>query len=233
MRTTTFMHVVTLASALCVPSQAGIVSFFTSRSAWETAVGSFTIETFNSVPTGTLAAGTTAVGSISFSHPGPIGLGSLPRIVEIGPVNGSRALTAAVGIDSPTFGNLPEYNNYILPGLATAFGANWESASSAGQLVIGVTGATINLPTHLPSPGTGFFGFISDTPFDTIAVTGLSTALTNPGEIYSIDNVSFNTYSPVPETGAYVVLSIGLVLIVAQRLARARMAGVGARTTPQ
>lgn len=208
-------------AGMSVPAHAGL-TFFTNRGAWEAAVGTFQTENFNSVVVGRLLPGTTNVGLLSFAHPGPQALGSLPEVSASAPVNGTRAITSAVGIDGNTmFGNLPEYNDYILPGASTAFGANWESASSAGQLVLSIpVEGAFSLPSHLPYPGTGFFGFISDTPFTTLRVTGSSTSIANPGEIYSIDNISFDGVAVVPEPGAYLVLATGLGIILGRRRVR-------------
>src|SRR5918993_5480791 len=153
---------VLVALGASIPAQAGI-TFYSTRASWEAAVGTFTTENFNSVVIGTLAPGVTQVGALQFRHPGPIGLGNLPTIESATLVNGTRGITASVGIDgNPMFGNLPEYNDYIFPYEITAFGANWASASSAGQLVLTIPEGSINLPTYLPSLGTGFFGFTTD-----------------------------------------------------------------------
>lgn len=225
MSTINSLILVFVALAFSVPAEAGF-TFFTSRSSWEAAVGTFSTENFNSVATQSIAPGVTQIGLIQFSHPGPNALGGLPATEIATGVNGTPGITAAVGIDGhPMFGNLPEYNDYILPWTANAFGANWESASSAAQLVLTAPDGSINLPDHLPYPGTGFFGFITDTPFTTLRVTGLSTLVDNAGEIYSIDNISFNGSAVVPEPASYVVLAAGLSLILGRRRVKSVFTG--------
>ena len=51
---------------------------------------------------------------------------------------------------------------------------------------------------------------------------GVSIVRVDPGEIYSIDNVSFNSAPPLPEPSAYVVLIAGFGAILAATRARAR-----------
>lgn len=197
---------------------AAITSFFTNRSAWEAAVGSFSTETFETAPVGALPVGTTQLGTVSFTYPGPAH--SSAQIEDRATGN---LLSGIVGIDgSPFFGDLPAYNDITFQWAATAFGADWFSASSAGQLVLTINGATVNLPTYLPGEGNGFFGFISDTAFTTLRITPLTTNVGNPGEIYEIDNVSFNL--AVPEPGAYVTLISGLGIVLALRRRAGRTA---------
>jgi hypothetical protein len=206
-----------VALAATATSNAGIVAFYTNQTAWETAVGTFSVETFDALATGQLPVGSSAVGLLTFAYPGP--LNSAARIEAGAGVGGTNALSGIVGIDgNERFGDLPAYNDITLPWAATAFGARWFSASSAGQLVLSIPGATINLPDHLASPGNGFFGFISDTAFTTLRITPLTTDVNNPGEVFELDNVKFN--SVVPEPGAYVVLSAGLILLFAVRRRR-------------
>ena len=193
---------------------AGIVAFYTSQSAWEAAVGTFSVETFDSLAAGQLPVGSSAVGLLTFTYPGP--MHSAARIEAGAGVGGTNALSGIVGIDGNTrFGDLPAYNDITLPWAATAFGARWSSANSAGQLVLSIPGATINLPDHFTGEGTGFFGFISNTAFTTLRITPFTTDVNNPGEIYELDNVKFN--SVVPEPGSYLVLLSGLGLVWAQR----------------
>lgn len=204
---------ITVLGVACPQSLDGaVVSVFSSRAAWESAVTSFTTEDFDALPTGSQLGSPSQIGQLVLEFPS-IAFGS-PRILASGPINGSPALELVVGIDGhPMFGDLPEYNRFILPHFATSFGSDFSSASSAGRLLISIPGALIDLATYLPSPGNGFFGFISDTAFDTVTITGQSQWIGNPGEIYEIDNVSFNAAaSPVPEPSTYIVLVLGLAL---------------------
>lgn len=201
--------------AVALNCNAAIVAFYTNQTAWETAVGTFSTENFNAVPLQTFPAGSTTLGQITFTYP-TRHVGA--HIEEFPAGSGNHQLVGMVGIDgNPFFGDLPAYNDITLPWAATAFGGNWQSASSAGQLVLSIPGATFSLPTYLPSPGNGFFGFISDTSFTTLRITPLTTNVNNPGEQYEIDNIKFNNSAAVPEPGAYVVLIAGLGAVWARR----------------
>lgn len=201
-----------------VPAEGAVIQTFTSRASWEAAVISFTVENLSTAPLGPIPVGTTALGVVDLTY--TEATSQPPRVLQ--PVPGLRSLEATVGIDAPGFPALPSSVTITLPQPATAFGAFFNSSTSAARVAITIDGAVIELVTYLPPPGNGFFGFISDVPFQDLvfsAPTASATPPENRGEIFSMFDLEFNQYtSPVPEPASVTLFSFGgLLLILAGR----------------
>ena len=205
------LSTVTLALVLASRSEAATITFYTDRSSWETAVGTFSTEDFSLVPdTGVLAANVEhPLGLLTFSYTGA-------------PFQGRPAVTSSQFLGDPDSGGprFPGPHVFEFPYSVLAWGADFTDASTGATLDITVAGETIALVDYLPDPGTGFFGIISDTPFSQIIIAA-SPGVT-PDEIFTMDNVSFGEQAatPVPEPTSLLLFGTGALGVLARTLRR-------------
>ena len=205
------LFTVGLTLALASHSEAAIITVYTDRSSWEATVGTFSTEDFGGVAdTGELAANVEhTLGLLTFSYTGGPDLGR-PAVTsnhfEGEPAQFTGPVTAGPHV-------------FELPYSVLAWGADFTDASTGALLEITMAGETIALVDHLPNPGTGFFGIISDTPFRQIIISA-GTGL-NFDEIFLLDNVSFGEQAetPVPEPAAMLLFGTG-ALVVSARMRR-------------
>jgi hypothetical protein len=188
---------------------------YTDRSSWEAAVATFSTEDFGGVAdTGELAADVEhTLGLLTFSYTGA------PNV-------GRPAVTSNHFDADPTQAvdgggtNSPGPHVFDLPYSVPAWGADFDNASTGALLDITMAGETIALIDYLPSPGTGFFGVISDTAFSRIIISA-GTERVTADELFSMDNVSFGgqAETPVPEPTSLLLFGTG-ALVVAARMRR-------------
>lgn len=191
--------------------QSDAVTVFTSRAAWELAVGSFSTEDFNGLAVQDFGDGTHDVGLLDIDV---VGTGSLSFPVSI--ADSSNGLN----IDGTNFirgASLPAAGpTLVFDSPVIGFGADWTSTHTAGGLTLSVPGMTIEFDVELPSGnGDGFLGIVSATPFSSAV---LRTEL-NGTEGYGIDNLSFAVAGAVPEpiTATLGLMGLGVLGMATRR----------------
>ena len=206
------LFTVGLALALASQSEAATITVYTDRSLWEATVGTFSTEDFGGVAdTGELAANVEhTLGLLTFSYTGA-------------PDFGRPAVTSNHFEGDPTQGGGTVFAGphvFEFPYSVLAWGADFTGASTGALLDITMAGVTIALVDHLPAPGTGFFGIISDTPFNQVALAAAGGLFIND-EIFIMDNVRFGEQAdtPVPEPTSLLLFGTG-ALVVSARMRR-------------
>jgi hypothetical protein len=178
--------------ALCtVPSFASVVTY-TDRAAFESALGFVFVEDFT--------GNTLHIPGLSYVSPvGQIGQ-------PVGMASGSDQFNDQVVHQT-------RFTTWTLPNLATGFGANWDLSPGgpAQGIQFFLDGVTL-VGSEVPSSYTGgFFGFISDTPFQSVSYDGGTQSA--GVETYIMDNLTFNA----PEPGTFVLAAAGLALVMLRR----------------
>lgn len=195
----------------CLATQAqAALTIYTSRAAWEAAVGStFAEQNFDTYTTGTsYQSAPVDVGDFSVSMSGS-NFGFIWH--NIGPVssgnnvNGTPQINAATG---DVGGTTLAFDSAI-----TAFGANWAGISDSRTTSIVIDGVA----TPIPNLNGGFWGLTSDTPF-----TSLLLRLTaGAADGFGIDDVVYTSgASTVPEPGTLALLGLGLAGLAVARKRR-------------
>ncbi len=195
-----------------VQSEAATITVYTDRSLWEANVGTFSTEDFSGIAdTGELAGNVEhTFGLLTFSYTGA-------------PEFGRPAVTSNhfVGDDPQQGGGTtyPGPHIFEFPYSVLAWGADFTEASTGALLDITMAGVTIALVDYLPAPGTGFFGIISDTPFNQVSLAAAGGPRFD--EIFIMDNVSFGEQAetPVPEPASLLLFGTG-ALVVSARMRR-------------
>ena len=217
-------------------ANAATVTTFSDRTNWETAVGTFQEENFNSTPAIDPIPNNTVFdfGLFNMFYTTATGIDEVVNAVNLSPasINGSQQINLAfdtAGTDSTTLLEL-QFDSPV-----TAFGATWNgirneipdptSPFGPPNLKINVGGATIQLNTFLgpaplafnsPSQDGGFLGFTSDMPFSSISFTADGT------EIFHFDDAVLSTTAPVPAPSALLLMGSGLVGVVGWQWWRAK-----------
>lgn len=173
-----------MAAVAFVGSASAQLTVYTDRTSFEAALSGLTTETFDTAMG--FASGNNVYNGVNFFMSGSPGLNSIAG----GVYNGDEFTNTSLDI--------------IFGSSILGWGADFSGAATAQGLEFTVNGFTVNLASSLGVPGTGFFGFISDTPFTTIDVTSVEP----PNEIYSMDNMTYG----VPAPGAALVLVGGAIL---------------------
>lgn len=107
--------------------------------------------------------------------------------------------------------------NFVLPNPVVAFGADFNGANTASGLTFTILGQTFSLGSFLPSPGTGFLGFVSTDAFTVVDVGSGPPS----NEIYSLDNLTYvRAAAAVPEPSSLALCGVGGLMGIG--LARAR-----------
>ena len=182
---------------------------FTDRTAWETAVGSFTSENFNATPETDPIPNNTVfdVGAYNVFYTTSGGIDETNNFIldndSLASIDGTIFLSLMVDIGGPDTTTALELRFDAPIG---AFAADWNAVSNTSSLTSSAGGMSINLSDLLgPAPAGfttpfqdgGFLGFTSDTLFSTIT---FSAAI---GDVFVLDNTAFSTATtpiPVPST---------------------------------
>ena len=183
---------------------AATINVYTDRTAWETDLAGFAIntETFSNPIT---AADVITLDNGIISTASPLGLMSTANSVA----NGRYYAYTCSFPSCP--GNPPTEYDWALPYPTYAIGADFFGVNrSAGVKIdidaLGYVGTAIGSAVGDDSPGAkdGFYGMISDTPFDNIDFR----CATNCGDGYFVDNFSI---SPVPVPAAFWLFGTALI----------------------
>jgi hypothetical protein len=184
--------IVALGMAVAAPSQAAI-SYFTDAAAFAAALNNVTVENF---------ADTTLVPGLSFTS-------------TVGNISG--------GIFNDQLAAGSQTTTFNFSSAINGLGANFDmSPGGAGVGILWTislfAGGTEVLSSEVSRNLTGqFFGFISDSAFDSILFTAGTQA--NGVETYNLDNLSFGT---VPEPESLALLGLGLAGIALSRRKQAK-----------
>lgn len=204
--------IVLIAILSFVTSAKAALSFYTDRSAWESAVsGDIVIEDFESATAHFLTEGVNHAGLID------IEMLNLPEVNKWNAIDDGSGLW---NIDGTHFYQGACYPPY--PGAATivhlpfsvgAFGGDFKSTYSSSGLMLEVNGLLYEFSVSmLSNGGTGFLGFISTDLFSNVTLFTLEDDLYY-GESFGLDNVSF----AVPEPTTMVLLGLGGLMLRKRR----------------
>ncbi len=163
-------------------------------------------ETFDGIPTGTLAQGVPVpLGLLTVTANGTSSFSSDFQIFEQGP--GDNALGLFPDVSAPGF--IPDYT-FDFGGPVDAFGAFFESPASADGATITIGSDVVDLATlaGVDPSGVTFVGFTSDTPFQTF------TLGVNAGgfEGVVVDDLTFGNLIPEPASMLLVLLAAPLAM---------------------
>ena len=185
-RGTSLAIVLVVTMGVATTSRAAI-TVFTDRTAWETAVGDFLTEDFNSMPDGALSLGLNNAGLIDIRVNGAVAQNQFFNGRFIGDTRSQDGVT----------------QDLVFSTSVVAFGADWGETTTNSLLITNISGETIRFSDYLSGDGTGFLGFVSDVDFAEVTMSdeGLSG-----NEVYTMDNLSFSNV--VPEPAAIAVWSI-------------------------
>jgi hypothetical protein len=181
-----FLFVTAVISCFCAPAIASD-TIYTSRSAFEAALGAFQVETF----TGNVLH----LAGLSFvSSAGSMG----SNVFNDRVVNGGDSTTWTFG--APTFG----------------FGGDWDlTPGGAGQGIEFFKDSTTLVTSQVPKSYSGqFWGFISTTSFTTLRYDGGTQG--GFAETHNMDNLTISAV-PEPETYAMLMAGLGLLGTVVRR----------------
>ncbi|WP_421657128.1 PTPA-CTERM sorting domain-containing protein [Leptothermofonsia sp. ETS-13] len=175
---------------LTTTGTAQAVTFFTNRTAWESAVGRFTTETFDApvanAPVITFANGVTSTGS-GGSILNEIGGGTYLGRVD-------------------TSGNFPDHFReirWVFPKPVFGFAADWIDTTTGSGLTVsgnfdGSGVQTISFRDRLGDPGTGFLGIVGIASFSELVFREEVAVFGDIGdEFFQVDNLS-TTVVPTP-----------------------------------
>jgi len=191
---------------LAVP--AGAATLYTSRAAWEAAVGSWSTETFDS-PIQDSANITFANGIVS---------------VGTGGSAGNSVVSGAYSADIDSSGEfefLFDSISWKFPTPVIGFGLDLDEAANGTGLVIsgnfdGTGLIPISILDILGSPGSGFFGLVGTAPFKELHLTEEFSVLNGIGaENFAADNLSV---AVVPEPNTVALLLCGVAGLAARAL---------------
>ncbi len=185
-------------------AEASLISY-TDRSTWESAVGSFSTEDFNSESTLNFNLGANSVGPFDFNIAGTQVFGGVRTGNEDDNIDGT---TFVLGAETQVNSMTMHFSSPI-----SAFFADFENVNGGSGLNITVDSTLFNLPAIFGGQD-GSFGVTSTTPFSSIEFGSVNEHLGN--EVFGIDNVSFQT-SAVPVPAAVWLFGSGLIGLIGMR----------------
>jgi hypothetical protein len=187
-------------------SQVSAVTIFTSRSAWESAVGSFVTEDFDALAPFEFSTGLNSVGLIDVYVTGPDYENQLGGPSTLGgqfAINGTNHLIGHV-LDGGT-----THPTVIFPYPIIGFAADWRSTTTGGHLLtMTFDNTTIHFDDYLSDDGTGFLGIKATNTF-TQAVFGTETTY---AEAFGMDNLSIT-----PEPATVTLLGLGALRLIRRK----------------
>lgn len=190
--------------------EAAAFAVYTSRDAWEAAVGdAFTTDPFDN-PVANAASITFDTGVVSVHQ----------DFDSFGTFEDANAIFAVGRYQGRASRDVQEIT-WTFPSAIRAFGADWISPVSLGLLTVrgnfDETGtATVEFLDHIARDTDGFLGIVGASPFVSIV---FGTELTPQNEAFAADNLSFT--SQVPEPATIVLLAVGLAALGLRRRPRA------------
>lgn len=201
-----------LASAPAVPAAAAVTTFTSLEAFLAATPAATTVETFNGRPTGSLPSPGPVINASGFKGFGITGVRNGDYIginhgLTVGTVDGTDFLGWS-GIDD---GTGPAFTfTFDAPITAFAFDYNDRDGSDAYQ--VSLAGQVFANPPFSGFTGSGFFGVVSDTPFNT--VTFSHSIVGGILEPFGIDNVRSNVFAaPVPEPASWAMMIAGFGLV--------------------
>lgn len=204
------LSLVVVASA--VAREAAAFAYYTSRAAWEAAVGAPVTTDHFSNPVANAASILFDTGIVSthedFDHFGSANVFADANAIFAGSGRyQGRAMSDAKEII------------WVFPTPVFAFGADWISPLSLGRLTVtgnfdGTGMTTVGLLGPLEPDTDGFFGIVGAGSFASIV---LGTESTSQNEAFAADDLSFA--SGIPEPGTQVLLVAGLAALGRRRRA--------------
>lgn len=174
--------------ALAATPASAATTIFTDRTAFEAALGAFTVVDFTGL-SGSFDGATFDAGP--FSLTGDSTGGFTDMTVGGGQVNANTCGVPVCGFD---FGYTIDFDAPII-----GFGADYSSVNSGSGIEFDIGGGIFDGPTA----SNGFFGFISDTAFSSITVSG-------GNEVHQFDDVTFGAV-PEPATWAFMIFGFGAI----------------------
>ncbi len=193
--------------ALHLPVQASVI-VYTDRTAWETAVGSFITEDFNTLAPAPFTMGRNNAGLVDIDIIGLNGYtnpGRWNRIAAGGSntfdVDGSTFLT----LETDRSGTDQQLTRLIFDRPISGFAADWNSTTNSSLLTLTIGFDQINFSDYLTGAGDGFLGFVANRWFNLASFDQLGT----DNEVFGLDNLSFSP-APVPTPSSLLLLALGL-----------------------
>ncbi len=187
-------------------SQVSAATVYTNRSAWESAIGEFVTEDFNTLVPYGFSTGLNNVGLIDINVTGSVHYNQLGSPSTLGSqfaIDGTNHLIGQVidgGATHPTI---------IFPWPIIGFAADWRSTTTGGHLLmLTFDNTTIHFDDYLSGEGTGFLGVIAANSF-TQAVFDTEN---NNAEAFGMDNLSIT-----PEPGMVCLLGLGGLSLLQRR----------------
>jgi hypothetical protein len=178
---------------------------YSDRTLFEAASGILSSEDFNSYTTDvSFSMSPLDVGDFTITYDGVLVSGW--NMIDATPF----AMSSLLDIDGTSYmlGGLAEAETIVLTfdSAITAFGADFTGLNDdVARSLFNIAGDTISLPVQ-SGLTTLFFGVVSDTPFDTVTLMGLSSS-----EGYGMDNVAYGSGTvSVPEPTTLALMGLGL-----------------------
>lgn len=182
-----------------VESRAGVIATYTSRSAFDAAVGTTTLETFNSFTVNTHVPFPGALDIGPFTITKNDFFEGLVRVVPESSFN----VDGTPNLKTNTF--LNHDLTLTFDTAITSFGADFAGFNESLALRTNILAGsdTIAAPNTGGSNAVRFFGFQSDTAFTTLTFKGVLS------DGFGVDNVAFGSNATVPEPTSLAIFGIG------------------------
>jgi hypothetical protein len=206
-----FMFGLAAVMGLLIASQTVLATLteYSTRASWEAAVGAWITESFDASPIGEILDGAslnTGLLTLSQNAQGSTGDLNIADGGAFGNINGTPFVDGFTG-GAPGAIVTIDFNGQT----ANAFGADWVSPGSGAGIKFAINNDEASL---LPlGSGSGFFGVVSDLPFNSVAILRDGTSGIF-AEVWSGDDFSF---SVVPEPATGLACWFGLLAFMLRR----------------